>query len=155
MTPCESFLLPTNGSSKKLKQLDLIAYFYFYGLHTHTHTHTCMHACMHARMHARTHARTHTHIYIYIDILNNGKNTAKFQVSRVSCNLLYNLYLGSYSIVHDIEHFINEGNNFMVYYMSLSICSLHYYLIYSKISFTIFDTKNARDSKKYSYINHI
>ena len=43
----------------------------------------------------------------------------------------------------------------MVYYMSLSICSLHYYLIYSKISFTIFDTKNARDSKKYSYINHI
>ena len=147
MTPCESFLLPTNGSSKKLKQLDLIAYFYFYGLHTHTHT--CMHACMHARTHART------HIYIYIDILNNGKNTAKFQVSRVSCNLLYNLYLGSYSIVHDIEHFINEGNNFMVYYMSLSICSLYNCLIYSKISFTIFDTENARDSKKYSYINHL
>ena len=30
----------------------------------------------------------------------------------------------------------------------LSIYSLHYYLIYSKISFTIFHTKDARDGKK-------
>ena len=41
--------------------------------------------------------------------------------------------------------------------LSLSIYSLHYYSIYSKISFTIFHTKNARDGKKLniSYTNHM
>ena len=73
--------------------------------------------------------------------LNNVKNTTKFQVLRASCKLLYNLQLDNYSfkservvekssyqaedcfftiiqlnrsIVHDIEHFISAGNNFMV-----------------------------------------
>ena len=41
--------------------------------------------------------------------------------------------------------------------LSLSVYSLHYYLIYSKIYFTAFHTINARDSKKLniSYTNQM
>ena len=52
---------------------------------------------------------------------------------------------------------LNTGFQICFDILPLSIYSLHCYLIYSKISFTIFRTKNARDSKKFniSYTNHM
>ena len=65
--------------------------------------------------------------------------------------------------IHHVYKVVILNTHFQIRFdnLSLSICSLHYYSMYSKISFTNFHTKNARDNKKLnitlieSYTNHI
>ena len=64
---------------------------------------------------------------MYIFILNNGKNTTKFQFL-----IFFTIIHLNRSIVHVIEHFVSEGNNFIVYiYIMVKIQpSFNFYFFY-------------------------